>query len=66
VKLVEISQYVLRNIRRIARKPSKINLLCKAFFNTMDWWSISPLDPFLCPTTEEKNDLLKKWPKPGP
>jgi hypothetical protein len=24
VKLVEISQYVLRNIRRIARKPSKI------------------------------------------
>jgi hypothetical protein len=28
VKLVEISQYVLRNIRRITRKPSKINLLC--------------------------------------
>ena len=27
VKLVEISQYVLRNTRRIARKPSKINLL---------------------------------------
>ena len=27
VKLVEISRYVLRNTRRIARKPSKINLL---------------------------------------
>jgi hypothetical protein len=27
VKLVEISQYVLRNTRRIARNPSKINLL---------------------------------------
>ena len=27
MKLVEISQYVLRNTRRIARKPSKINLL---------------------------------------
>jgi hypothetical protein len=27
VKLVEISQYVIRNTRRIARKPNKINLL---------------------------------------
>jgi hypothetical protein len=27
VKLVEISRYVLGNTRRIARKPSKINLL---------------------------------------
>ena len=31
VKLVEISQYVLRNTRQIARKPSKINLLWRTW-----------------------------------
>jgi hypothetical protein len=51
---------VVKSVRVVNR------VLVKAFFNTMDWWGISPLGPFLCTPVKKKMAYFPKAKALGP